>query len=76
MAAAGLLALGCFGVLPLAVRLLAGSSPARMSVGIALGLLIFLPIVWMRRELFGVRILTEALRPGARSGRRIRQPAG
>jgi O-antigen/teichoic acid export membrane protein len=76
MAAAGLLALGCFGALPLGIRLLAGSSLASMSAGIVLGLLIFLPIVWTRRELFGVRILTDALLSGGRSGRRIRQPAG
>lgn len=79
--AAGLLALGCFGGLSLVVRLVAGSSPLTLLVGIALGSLAFLPIVWAQRELFGVRILIEAVRPGGgsrpdeRSGPRHRAAA-
>ncbi|MFL6164080.1 MAG: oligosaccharide flippase family protein [Jatrophihabitantaceae bacterium] len=73
---AGLLALGCFGGLGLAIRLLAGGSLATMLATVALGSLVFLPIVWAGRELFGVRILVQALRPGARSGNRVGQPAG
>ena len=70
--AAGLLALGCYGALPLVVRLLAGSSLPAMLIAVALGSLAFLPIVWARRELFGVRILGQALRPAGRSRHRHR----
>ena len=76
MLLAGLLALGCYGALPLGIRLLAGGSLATMLVSIALGSLVFLPIVWARRELFGVRILADALRPSARLRNRVGQPAG
>jgi O-antigen/teichoic acid export membrane protein len=67
---AGLLALGCFGALPLAVRLVAGSSLVTMLIAIALASAVFLPIVWAKRELFGVRILVEAIRPSGRSRHR------
>lgn len=76
LAAAGVLALGCYGALGLGVRLVAGGSLASMLIAVALGSAVFLPIVWARRELFGVRILADALRPSARSRSRIRQPAG
>jgi O-antigen/teichoic acid export membrane protein len=68
--AAGLLALGCFGALPLAVRLIAGSSLVGMLIAIVLASLVFLPIVWAKRELFGVRILIEAIRPSGRTRHR------
>ncbi len=58
---AGLVALGCFGVLPVAVRLVAGSSLVAMSVAIALSLVLYLPMVWVRRDTLGVRILLDAL---------------
>ncbi len=76
LAAAGVLALGCYGALGLGVRLVAGGSLMSMLIAVVLGSAVFLPIVWARRELFGVRILADALRPGARSRSRIRQPAG
>ncbi|HEU5271996.1 MAG TPA: polysaccharide biosynthesis C-terminal domain-containing protein, partial [Jatrophihabitans sp.] len=73
---AGLLALGCFGALAVLVRLVAGSSLATLGVAIVLGSLAFLPIVWAQRELFGVRILLEAVRPPGRdrTGDRTRPP--
>jgi len=58
---AGLLALGCFGLVPVAVRLVAGSSLLSMSVAIALSLALYLPMVWLRRDTLGVRILLDAL---------------
>lgn len=73
--AAGLLALGCFGVLPLVVRLIAGSSLAGMLIAIALASLLYLPIVWAKRELFGVRILVEAVRPAGRPRHRATRMA-
>ncbi len=60
---AGLLTLGCFGALPLLIRLVAGSTLGTMVAGTGLGLLVFVPLVWARREAFGLRILIEALRP-------------
>lgn len=56
---AGLLALGCFGVLPLAVRVAFGSSLPTMLAGIALGLLSYLPLAWMGRDMLGVRALIQ-----------------
>ena len=64
---AGLLALGCFGVLPVAVRLLAGGSLTTMSVAIVLSLALYLPMVWIRRDTLGVRILLDALRRRGRA---------
>jgi O-antigen/teichoic acid export membrane protein len=58
---AGLLAAACFGLVPVAVRLLAGSSLVSMSVAIALSLVLYLPMVWLRRDTLGVRILLDAL---------------
>jgi O-antigen/teichoic acid export membrane protein len=63
LALAAALALGCFGVVPVIVRLLAGSSLASMSVAIVLSLGLYLPMVWLRRDTLGVRILIEALSP-------------
>jgi len=66
VAVAGLLALGCFGVIPVAVRALAGSSLATMSIAIALSLSVYLPMVWVRRDMLGIRVLIEALAPRRR----------
>ena len=63
---AGLLALGCFAIVPVAVRLIAGSSLPAMSVAIVLSLALYLPMVWLRRDTLGVRILLDALSPRAR----------
>ncbi|HEY0167146.1 MAG TPA: oligosaccharide flippase family protein [Jatrophihabitans sp.] len=67
LALAAVLALGCFGVLPVIVRLIAGSSWAAMSVALALSLSLYLPMVWLRRDTLGVRILIDALSPRTRS---------
>ncbi|HEV2885792.1 MAG TPA: oligosaccharide flippase family protein, partial [Jatrophihabitans sp.] len=64
---AGLLALGCFAVVPVTVRSLAGSSLVTMSIAIALSLALYLPMVWLRRDTLGVRILLDALSPRTRS---------
>ncbi|HST46801.1 oligosaccharide flippase family protein [Jatrophihabitans sp.] len=61
LAMAGLLALGCFAVLPVGVRLVAGSSLVTMAVAVALSLALYLPMVWLRRDTLGVRILLDAL---------------
>jgi O-antigen/teichoic acid export membrane protein len=61
LALAGLLALGCFGVVGLAVRMIAGSSLPAMSVAIALSLVLYLPMVWARRNSLDIPILLEAL---------------
>ena len=66
VAVAGLLALGCFGVIPVAVRALAGSSLAPMSSARALSLSVYLPRVWVRRDMLGIRVLIEALAPRRR----------
>jgi len=67
LALAGLLAVSCFGVAPVLVRVVAGSSLVTMSVAIALSLSLYLPMVWLRRETLGVRILIEALSPHSRA---------
>jgi hypothetical protein len=61
LALAGLLALGCFGVVGVAVRMIAGSSLPAMSVAIALSLALYLPMVWARRNSLDIPILLEAL---------------
>ncbi len=61
LALAGVLALCCFGLVPVAVRWIAGSSLLTMSVAIALSLALYLPMVWLRRDTLGVRILLDAL---------------
>jgi O-antigen/teichoic acid export membrane protein len=58
---AGLLALGCFAVVPVAVRMVAGSSLPAMSVAIALSLALYLPMVWVRRDSLGIPVLMQAL---------------
>jgi O-antigen/teichoic acid export membrane protein len=67
LALAAALALGCFGAVSLVVRLVAGSSLVTMSIAIVLSLSAYLPMVWLRRDALGVRILVEALSPRARS---------
>lgn len=67
LALAALLAVGCFAVPPVAVRLVAGSSLGAMMVAIALSLALYLPMVWLRRDTLGVRILLQAF--SRRSGR-------
>jgi uncharacterized membrane protein YqaE (UPF0057 family) len=64
---AGALALGFFGVVPVAVRLLVGSSLTAMLVAIALSLSGYLPMVWLRRDVLGIRVLIEALSPRKRT---------
>jgi len=67
IAAAGALAVACFGVLPLVVRLLVGSSLPALLASVLVGLAAFLPVAWHRRELFGITVLLEALRPRRRA---------
>ncbi|MDQ1722306.1 MAG: hypothetical protein QOI26_2040 [Pseudonocardiales bacterium] len=64
---AGLLALSCFAVVPVTVRMIAGSSLPAMSVAIVLSLALYLPMVWLRRDALGVRILIQALSPRTRA---------
>jgi O-antigen/teichoic acid export membrane protein len=66
LAIAGLLALGCFAVVPVAVRMIAGSSLPAMSVAIVLSLALYLPMVWARRNSLGIPILIQALSRRAR----------
>lgn len=66
-AIAALLAIGWFGVVPVAVRLVAGSSLAAMSVAIVLSLGGYLPMVWLRRDLLGIGVLIQALAPRRRA---------
>jgi O-antigen/teichoic acid export membrane protein len=66
LAIAGLLAIGCFGLVPLAVRLVAGSSLVAMLVAIVLSLSGYLPMVWLRRDELGIRVLIQALSRGRR----------
>ena len=63
---AGVLALGCFGAVPLAVRAVAGSSLPAMSAAIALSLALYLPMVWVRRNSLGIPVLLQALSRRAR----------
>jgi O-antigen/teichoic acid export membrane protein len=67
LALAGLLALGCFAVVGVAVRVIAGSSLPAMSVAIALSLALYLPMVWVRRNSLGIPILLQALSRRTRS---------
>jgi O-antigen/teichoic acid export membrane protein len=64
---AGALALGCFAIVPVAVRMLAGSSLPAMSVAIALSLALYLPMVWVRRNSLDLPILIQALSRRTRS---------
>lgn len=68
---AGLLAVGCFGVVPLAVRMIAGSSLQTMLAAVALSLIVYLPIVWLRRDMLGVRVLLDSLAPARSATRKV-----
>ncbi|HEX8304635.1 MAG TPA: oligosaccharide flippase family protein [Jatrophihabitans sp.] len=61
LAVAGVLALGCFAVIPVAVRMIAGSSLPAMSIAIVLSSALYLPMVWARRNSLGISILIQAL---------------
>lgn len=63
IAMAGLLALGCFGLIPLAIRIAFGSSLPTMLAGVALGLISYLPLTWIGRDMLGVRALIEGFTP-------------
>jgi O-antigen/teichoic acid export membrane protein len=58
---AGLLALGCFAVVPGAVRMIAGNSLPAMSAAIVLSSALYLPMVWARRNSLGIPVLVQAL---------------
>ncbi len=64
---AALLAMACFGLIPLAVRMVAGSSLPAMLIAITLSLGGYLPMVWLRRDMLGIRVLIEGLSPRKRS---------
>ncbi|QWZ08383.1 oligosaccharide flippase family protein [Nocardioides panacis] len=59
--AAGMIALGCFGLLPLLGRVVFGSSLSTMLTCVGLGLVFYLPLIWIGRDLLGVRVLIEGV---------------
>jgi O-antigen/teichoic acid export membrane protein len=58
---AGLLALVCFGLLPLLVRVVFGSSLLTMLASVALALAAYLPLVWVGRDVLGVKALIDGV---------------
>jgi O-antigen/teichoic acid export membrane protein len=66
MILAGILALGCFAAVPLLVRSVGGSSLIAMATAVAVSATLYLPLVWLRRDDFGARVLLDAFSPGAR----------
>jgi O-antigen/teichoic acid export membrane protein len=60
---AGLLALGCFGVLPLTVVLVAGSSATTLIISAGLALIVYLPMIALYRDKLGIHLLIDALGP-------------
>jgi O-antigen/teichoic acid export membrane protein len=67
LALAGLLAVGCFGLLPVIVRAVGGTSVATLLVAAVVAVAVYLPIVWLRRDVLGIGVLIEALTPRRRS---------
>jgi O-antigen/teichoic acid export membrane protein len=63
LALAGVLALACFGLVPVVVRAIVGSSLPAMVVALGLALAVYIPIVWLRRDILGIDVLLDALRP-------------
>jgi O-antigen/teichoic acid export membrane protein len=60
LALAGVLALGCFAVIPVVFRTIGGSSLTVMVIAIACSSIVYLPLVWLRRDNFGTRLLLDA----------------
>jgi O-antigen/teichoic acid export membrane protein len=57
------MALACFGVIPFAWRLIAGSSLPDMVAAVALATAVYVPLVWRHRERVGLPMLTGSLLP-------------
>lgn len=70
LAFAGLLALGCFGLVPAVVRAVGGSSIWVMAGAVVLALGLYAPIVWLRRDSLGIDVLIQALTPRRRAAGR------
>jgi O-antigen/teichoic acid export membrane protein len=60
------MALACFGVIPFAWRLIAGSSLPDMVAAVALATAVYVPLVWRHRERVGLSMLTGSLLPQRR----------
>jgi O-antigen/teichoic acid export membrane protein len=60
------MALACFGLIPFAWRLIAGSSLPDMVAAVALATAVYVPLVWRHRERVGLSMLTGSLLPQRR----------
>jgi O-antigen/teichoic acid export membrane protein len=60
---AAVLAVGCFGVVPVVDRATGGSSVPMMVVAAVIAVGIYAPIVWLRRDSLGIGALIDALTP-------------
>jgi hypothetical protein len=61
------MSLACFGVIPFAWRLVAGTSLPDMVGALALATLAYVPLVWRRREQVGLSMLAGSVLPQRRA---------